>query len=105
KVVPDLLPGAGAEPVLEGREQLRAANLVAAALAEDGADQRGDRDHVVPSPRRPRHAVRAAVGVDPGDVRVDVADELPALGARAAQELDLARERRLRRRARLHLAT
>ena len=95
EVAPDLWPGGAA--VLGQRRLVDGgiAELAAAALAEDAADQRGGGDHVGPLPGQQRLADRRVLArqlgrvelglgdvlVDAGDVVVQVLLELDALGA------------------------
>ena len=78
----------GAERLLELGEQIRVLVLVAAAVAEDRADERGHGDHVVDGRRaaRDRGVVRV-VGVEPVGVVRHVDQHLPPLGAVGAEEL------------------
>ena len=102
QVVPHREPLRGAEPLLQPGEELRARRLVAAARAEDGADERAERDDVVARERRDEAALRLEVRVDAAHVRVDVGDELTAR-LRLRRELHLRVEERLRLRARHEL--
>ncbi len=95
QVVPHRVAGGAAEPVAERVEEEGAAALVAAADAEDRADERGDGDDVVPRPRRDPVAGARVERVDPRHVRVDVGDDAASAGALGAQERDLRREPRL----------
>ena len=67
------------ELLLELGEQVGVGGLAAAAGAEDRADERGHRDHVVDGGRRLVDAVRLQVGVDAVGVGLGVADDLLAL--------------------------
>jgi hypothetical protein len=64
-----------AEAVAQDVEQLRAAGLVAAALAADAGEQRHHRVDVVARPRGERAPVLPIVGVD----ALDVLETLPSL--------------------------
>src|SRR4029079_8507933 len=98
QVVPHAEALRGAEALLKVGEKLGALRLVAAAGPEDGAEQRAERDPVVARVRCDRAALLLEVGVDAGDVRVDVLDQLPP-ARRLLRELHLRGEERLRLRA------
>ena len=74
QVLPDAPPLLLPEPTLERVQELRATHLVSAARAEDRADQRADRDDVVPRPAAQREPGGPVLRVDPRDVRVDDPD-------------------------------
>ena len=93
--VPDVEPLRVAEPLLQRREELRVAALVASARAEHRADERADRGDVVAVERRDETAGRLEVGVDPEQIRVDVLQEL-APGGRLRCELCLLSRETLR---------
>jgi len=85
----------GAELLLEQREELRAAHLLPAAGAEDGAHQPADRDDVVPRPARDRQVRPPVLRVDPGHIGVDQADRGQTLRALGPEQVELLREPRL----------
>ena len=90
-----------AELLLEVGEQVGVGGLAAAPGAEDRADERGHRDHVVDRRRRLVDVVRLHVSVDPVGVGGGVADDLLALLAVLADEqLSLLGDERLGRGAR-----
>ena len=99
EVVPDGAAALGAEPRLERAQELGRPHLVAAAGAEDGADQRGHGDDVVCRPRGDLEARAAVVGVDPRHVGLDVARHVASVPALAPQERKLRRQEALGRRA------
>src|SRR5215204_2198496 len=90
-----------AELLLEAAEERRAPRLVAAALADELALQGVDRVDVVARPGRVGGAAGGQIGVDPGDVGVDVAQHRAPLLAVPLQHLGLRGDEGLRLRARL----
>ncbi len=107
EVAPGGLAALMSEPPLQSLQRERGMQLVAAALAEDRADQRGDRDHVgqLPGLRRlsrrrvfERHQGwvelgRLDVRVDTGDVVLAVADQSrPGRSVQLRRPVDLGLE-------------
>ena len=92
QVVEDAHPLLRAEPLDQAAEELRAARLVAAALAQELALEGVERVDVVAGPGRGRGAVERQVVVDSRDERVDVMQHLLALGPGGEQHVGLLRE-------------
>ena len=105
QVVPDRVALVGAERVLEPVEELRRLHLLAAALAEQLALDRVQRDHVQDAPGLGAlvpAVLLAVVGVDPLDVHPHVVDQPPAgLAVPPLEDRDLLGELALGLRARL----
>ena len=81
QVVEDAHPLLLAEPLDQAAEELRAARLVAAALAHELALERVEGEDVVAGERLVGRGVDRHVVVDPGDEDVDVVEHGLALGA------------------------
>ena len=109
QIAEEPVAAAAAEALAERLEDLEVADLAAAALAEDAADERGGGDDVALVPvggplRAAEGRVLAGhlrrvearlgdVGVDAGDVVADVALDLPAgLAVEVVEQVDLALE-------------
>ncbi len=80
-----------AELRAQPREEVGVAHLGAAAVAEDRADERDDREAVVDGPGLGRGAALLEVRVDPVGVGAQVAQDLTALAAEGVDQLLLLR--------------